>query len=86
MSIDTPTDDALALDGWHLQLSGTLVVALIALALAAPSAPHLHWTTTPGIQVAAAGVVTFVATRWRQQWPSDGMTNSSPRSGRWTTS
>jgi cytochrome c-type biogenesis protein len=55
--------NVLALDGWHLQLSGTFVVALITIALAAPSVSRLN-VATPGIHVAAAGVVTFVATQW----------------------
>jgi hypothetical protein len=56
--------NVIALDGWQLQLSGALVVAMIALALAAPSVPQLDWTATPGVQAAAAGGVSFVATLW----------------------
>ncbi len=56
--------NVIALDAWQLQLSGAFVAALIALALVAPSVHQLNLAATPGVQAAAAGVVTFVATLW----------------------
>ncbi|HUS43344.1 MAG TPA: hypothetical protein VMY16_11830 [Ilumatobacteraceae bacterium] len=56
--------NVVALDGWRLQLSGALVVAVIGLVLVARSVSPLNWAATPGVQAAFASLVTFAATLW----------------------
>ena len=56
--------NVVALDGWQLQLSGALVVAVIGVLLIAPSIPQLRWAATTSAQAAIAGLVAFVATLW----------------------
>lgn len=48
----------------QLQVSGGLVVVVLATMLASPALSWLRWAQQPWAQTAAAGVVTFVATQW----------------------
>lgn len=53
-----------ALDGWQLQASGVLVIALIALVVLAPTVSALDHADTQFVQLLAAGTVAFVCTLW----------------------
>ncbi len=56
--------NVVALEGWWLQLSGVLVVVVIAGTIAAPEVSRLGWADTPLVQALAAGTVAFAATLW----------------------
>ena len=56
--------NVVALSDSRLQVSGGLVVVVLATMLASPAVSWLRWAQHPWAQTGAAGVVTFIATQW----------------------